>query len=242
MAKLSVNLNKFALIRNSRGTNYPDLIGMAKRTIQAGAHGITVHPRPDQRHVKYSDVFELSELLSKHPGIEFNIEGNPKPKFMEIVKEVKPDQCTLVPDDPGQLTSDHGWNLKNEGERIIPAINDLKEHGIRVSLFMDTDLEQIDIAGEIGTDRIEIYTEPYARAFGSALGDKIFNEVNIAACHANDIGLGVNAGHDLNLDNLGKLLSISCIQEVSIGHAIVVESFDYGFEETLRLYLKIVNN
>ncbi len=240
MTKLSVNLNKFALLRNARGTDFPNLIKMARRTIAAGVHGITVHPRPDQRHVKYSDVYDLSQLLDEHRTVEFNIEGNPIPRFVDIAREVKPTQCTLVPDATEQLTSDHGWNLHEDRERLHPIIQDLRADGIRVSLFMDTELEQIDIARAIGADRVELYTEQYARAFGTRSQEEVYDRFRSAAAHAQSSGLGVNAGHDLNLENLGFFLSIPGILEVSIGHAIVVESFDHGYEGTLRRYLEII--
>ena len=241
MTKLSVNLNKFALLRNSRGTDYPNLLKMAQRTIAAGVHGLTVHPRPDQRHVKYSDVYDLSKLLGKYPDLEFNIEGNPVEKFLSIVKELKPDQCTLVPDAPDQITSDHGWNLQKDRKRLIPIIRDLQKEGVRVSLFMDTETDQIDIAKEIGADRIELHTEPYARAFGTASEKEVYDRFYHSATHAKAIGLGMNAGHDLNLQNLGLFLTIPGILEVSIGHAIVVESFDFSYEGTLQRYMEIIS-
>jgi pyridoxine 5-phosphate synthase len=240
MTKLSVNINKFALLRNSRGTDFPNLIAMAKRVIAAGAHGITVHPRPDQRHVKYADVTDITELLREYPDIEFNIEGNPIPKFMEVVVNARPAQCTLVPDAEGQLTSDHGWDLRREGQRLRPIIRDLRAAGIRVSLFVDMDCSDFGIAREIGADRIELYTEPYARAFGTNQQDEVYNRFRRAALRAQGVGLGVNAGHDLNQQNLGLFLTIPGILEVSIGHAIVVESFDEGLEATIRRYLDII--
>jgi len=241
MTKLSVNLNKFALLRNARGTDHPNLLKMAKRTIATGVHGLTVHPRPDQRHAKYADVYDLSKLLCSYPDVEFNIEGNPIEKFLSIVKEVKPDQCTLVPDAPDQITSDHGWNLKKDRKRLTPILRNLQAKGIRVSLFMDTETDQIDIAKEIEADRIELHTEPYARAFGTASEKEVYGQFYHAADHAQSIGLGVNAGHDLNLQNLGLFLTIPGILEVSIGHAIVVESFDYSYEGTLKRYMEIIS-
>lgn len=241
MTNLSVNLNKFALLRNSRDTDFPNLIGMAKRCIAAGVHGITVHPRPDQRHIRYSDVAELSALLRDHPTVEFNIEGNPIPAFLEIVQAAQPAQCTLVPDSPSQLTSDHGWDLKTESDGLRSIIDQLHRHNIRVSLFMDPDPGQIDIASSLGADRIELYTEPYARAFGTAKQEQVLDCFREAALHAQAIGMGVNAGHDLNLQNLARFLTIPGILEVSIGHAIVVESFDCGLERTLEKYLAIAS-
>ena len=242
MTKLSVNINKFALIRNSRGSDFPNIIKMATRCINAGAHGITVHPRPDERHIRYSDVYELSPWIKEHTDIEFNIEGNPIPKFLELSKKVKPDQCTLVPDSPDQLTSNHGWDLFKEGERLIPIIKSLQDSGIRVSIFLDPDLIQVEKAKEINTDRIELYTESYAKSYGKGDNESIFSSYRNAAQKALDLGLGVNAGHDLNQQNLGYFLTIPNILEVSIGHAIVVESFDHGLEETIKRYLEIIEN
>lgn len=241
MSKLSVNVNKIALLRNSRGTDYPNVKQMARRAIAAGAHGITVHPRPDQRHIRCADVYELSGFIRPYDGVEFNVEGNPSRDFLRIVKEVRPDQCTLVPDGPDQLTSDHGWNLDVDGRRLAPIIDVLHEAGIRVSLFMDPDEAQLDRVPATGADRIELYTEPYARAFGTETEDAVWERFARAAAYADSLGLGVNAGHDLNLRNLPRFLTIPSILEVSIGHAIVVESFDHGFEGTLRRYLKVVS-
>jgi pyridoxine 5-phosphate synthase len=240
VTRLSVNVNKFALLRNSRDTDYPNLETMARRAIAAGVHGITVHPRPDQRHIRYSDVPVLGALTAKHDGVEFNIEGNPTPEFLDLVEQARPDQATLVPDDPGQLTSDHGWNMDSSVESLGPVVDRLKNAGIRVSLFMDPSTEWIDRVPDVGADRIELYTEPYARAFGTSEAGTTWDRFRAAADHARSIGLGVNAGHDLNLDNLGRFLEIEGVLEVSIGHAIVVESFDYGFEGTLERYLKLV--
>jgi pyridoxine 5-phosphate synthase len=239
VTRLSVNLNKFALLRNSRDTNYPDVGRMAVRAIRVGVDGITVHPRPDQRHIRYSDVSVLRDLTREH-GAEFNIEGNPIPEFLARVLEVRPDQCTLVPDAADQLTSDHGWNLSESGTALVPIVRQLQEAGIRVSLFMDPDPAGMELVTSVGADRIELYTESYARAFGAGKEDAVWSRFDAAACLARELGVGVNAGHDLNLRNLGRFLEIPSIREVSIGHAIVVESFDFGFEETLRRYLAIV--
>jgi pyridoxine 5-phosphate synthase len=241
MTKLSVNVNKFALLRNSRGGDLPNVLHMAKRCIRAGAHGITVHPRPDERHIRYRDAREIGEYIRTLPDIEFNIEGNPAPKFIELVKLIQPDQCTLVPDDPGQLTSDHGWNLERDGESLKPIISSLHADGIRVSLFMDPELRQVRLANDTGADRIELYTEAYARAFGSKSRDRLLDSYSRCAAVAIAEGLGVNAGHDLNLRNLGAFLGrVNGVAEVSIGHALVVESFDRGLEDTVRRYLHIV--
>lgn len=240
MTNLSVNLNKFALLRNSRDTDYPNLMHMAKRCIAAGIHGITVHPRPDQRHIRYCDMADLSALLQGYPGVEFNIEGNPISTFVELVRKARPAQCTLVPDSPEQLTSDHGWDLRKEGDRLQPIIQQLQQDGIRVSLFLHAEVGQIGLAKATGADRIELYTAPYARVFGAPQQDRVFDCFRQAAAHAHEAGLGVNAGHDLNLRNLGLFLTIPEILEISIGHAIVVESFDHGLENTLAKYLEIV--
>jgi len=241
MTKLSVNLNKFALIRNARGTDFPNLKWMGQRAIAAGVHGLTVHPRPDQRHIRYDDVPVLGGLCGEHPGVEFNIEGNPEAEFMDLVLATPPDQCTLVPDDPNQLTSDHGWRLDGDNRVLMEKISRLKDAGIRVSLFMDPDPEQIARVPATGADRIELYTESYARAYGTGEQSRSVESYRVAAQAALDCGLGVNAGHDLNLDNLAVFLEIvPNVLEVSIGHAIVVESFDQGFEKTLGRYLEIV--
>ena len=241
MTKLSVNLNKFALLRNARGADFPNVLQKARECIEYGVHGITVHPRPDERHAKYSDVYELSDYLRDKAEIEFNVEGNPVEKFMEIVKETRPDQCTLVPDDPNQVTSDHGWNLKQDADKVQPIIQELKALGIRVSLFIDPDPSQIELAKKIDADRIELYTEEYADTYGTAREQEVLEKYIEAGTVAHELGLGVNAGHDLNLKNLGLLLkNLPIIQEVSIGHAIVVEAFDYSLKSTIEQYIEII--
>lgn len=238
MTNLSVNLNKIALLRNSRNLDLPNVIQAANTCTDAGAHGITVHPRPDQRHIKYADVYALAEMLT----VEFNIEGNPIPEFMDIICEVKPTQCTLVPDAPDAFTSDRGWNLIEDGDRLIPIIQKLKDIGVRVSLFMDCDLAQIQRAKEIGADRIELYTEPFATAYRMGNVESVFLQYASTARKAQEIGLGVNAGHDLNLQNLGKFCSIPGILEVSIGHALVADALDMGLFNTVKQYLKVLSN
>lgn len=237
MTNLSVNLNKVAVLRNTRNMGIPSVIDAANACIRAGAYGITVHPRPDQRHIRFSDVYELAELLT----VEFNIEGNPVPSFMEMIRQVKPTQCTLVPDEPGAFTSDHGWDLAKDGERLRPIIRELKELGARVSLFMDPDIEQIQRAKEVGGDRIELYTEPYATAFRNGNVESVFQQYALAARKAQEIGLGVNAGHDLNLQNLRKFCSIPGILEVSIGHALIADALDMGLTTAVKAYLKILS-
>jgi pyridoxine 5-phosphate synthase len=241
MTQLSVNLNKFALIRNARGNNMPDILDIAQKCIAYGANGITVHPRPDERHTRFDDVVQLAQLLRMKSGIEFNIEGNPQPQFMNLVEHALPDQCTLVPDDPNQLTSDHGWNLTVSGQQIAPVIRTLQQHGIRVSLFVDPVAEQIRLARDLGAERVELYTESYAKAYNTPDRDRVL-ELFIDAAHAASAsGIQLNAGHDLNLDNLGCFLrNVPGILEVSIGHALVCESFEYGLAETISRYKSVI--
>ena len=240
MTKLSVNLNKIALLRNQRDIGIPNVLQAAKTIIKAGAYGITVHPRPDERHIKYADVYELAQIMT----VEFNIEGNPfLGKYMEIVSQVRPNQATLVPDAPDAGTSDHGWNLKADGKKLTPVIKKLKAMGIRVSLFMAADAAGIMTAREVGADRIELYTEPYARAFRTDEGvDEILQQYAYAARAAEDAGLGVNAGHDLNLNNLGKFLAeVSGVLEVSIGHALIADALEMGLFNAVKEYLKVLS-
>lgn len=238
--QLSVNINKIALLRNSRGRNFPDVGAFADRCLALGVHGITLHPRPDQRHARYQDAEDLQRICAGR-GCELNIEGYPAEEFLAVVKQVRPAQCTLVPDSPGQLTSDHGWDLKRESENLRPIIKALKDLGIRVSLFVDYDYPALEIAREIGADRVEFYTEPYAEHYGTAQGDAIFQGFLTAAAKAQDLGLGVNAGHDLSLQNLQRFLEIPGILEVSIGHALVVECIESGMEKVIGRYLDICN-
>ena len=240
MTKLSVNINKIALLRNSRGRNFPDVSAFAARCLTLGAHGITLHPREDQRHARYSDVEELAELCAQH-GAELNVEGYPSDKFLDVVTRVRPSQCTLVPDAPGQLTSDHGWDIRKNEALLRAVVARLKAAGIRVSLFVDVDCAALEAALEVGADRIELYTEPYAEHFGEAQGDAIFEAFRATAEHAGKLGLGVNAGHDLSLQNLGRFLEIPDILEVSIGHALVAECIEFGVEQVIRSYVAIVD-
>lgn len=241
MTSLSVNLNKVALLRNARGPelNLPNVAEAAKAVIAAGANGITVHPRPDERHVKYADVYELN----KHRSVEFNIEGNPfTGRYIQIVKDVRPDQATLVPDSPDANTSDHGWDVGANKERLAPIIEELKKLGIRVSLFMDADSDEFEMAKHLGADRVELYTEPYARAFREDENlDEVLAQFASAAKKAQALGLGVNAGHDLNLQNLGKFCAAAGgVLEVSIGHALMAEALYDGLENVIKDYLKIL--
>jgi len=241
MTKLSININKIALLRNSRGRSYPDVRAFADRCLRLGVHGITLHPRPDQRHARYSDVDQLLELCREH-GCELNVEGQPSAEFLAVVKRVRPAQCTLVPDEPGQLTSDHGWNIKNDARTLKPVIRQLKDAGIRVSLFVDFDYPQIEAAREMGADRVELYTEPYALSYGAADNAAVLEGFREAAARATSAGLGVNAGHDLSLENLAQFLTIPNILEVSIGHAFTVECLESGIEKVVSRYLEILGN
>jgi pyridoxine 5-phosphate synthase len=240
MTRLSVNLNKVALLRNSRNIGIPSVKRAALRCIEAGAHGITVHPRPDQRHIRPADVYELAELLTNYDGVEFNIEGNPFPEFMQMMRKVRPAQCTLVPDSPEAVTSDHGWNLVEEADRLRPLISELRNLGIRISLFMDADSNQWQQARELGADRVELYTQPYAEAFVRGDCESVFAKYARAAAAAQAVGLGVNAGHDLNLKNLGRFCRIPGILEVSIGHALVADALEMGFHNAVKAYLHVL--
>ncbi len=240
MTKLSVNLNKIALLRNSRGMNYPKVLDFAELCIKCGAHGVTIHPRPDQRHATYQDVFDLAELCQNHPNVEFNVEGYPTADFLDVVKSAKPHQCTLVPDAPDQITSDHGWNTLSENHFLRPVLADLKHNGIRTSIFLDPDLALIPSATETGTERIELYTEEYARTYDSDDHERVFERYRKASALAQEYGLGVNAGHDLNQKNLAKFLTLPDIFEVSIGHALTIEALLDGYENTIRSYVAIV--
>jgi pyridoxine 5-phosphate synthase len=241
VTQLSVNLNKIALLRNSRGGPRPNVEAFARRAIARGAHGITVHPRPDERHVRAADVHDLAHLLASFPDIELNIEGHPDPRLLDLVLATKPAQCTLVPDAPGQLTSDHGWDVART-RPLTSTIERLKSASVRVSLFVDPDPDPISAAADAGADRIELYTGPYAHAFGTPTGAEVLARHTRAAEHAAHLGLGVNAGHDLDLDNLAPYLrAVPGVLEVSIGHAIVCDALDLGFEATLDRYLAIVS-
>ena len=241
MTHLSVNLNKVALLRNARTLGTPSVTRMAAIALDAGAHGITVHPRPDGRHILTSDVHELVQLLQARPGIEFNIEGNPFHGLLDIVRAVRPQQCTLVPDDPGAATSDHGWNLERDATKLAPVIRSLKESGIRVSLFMDAEPQAMAQARAVGADRVELYTEPYALAFGGADEARALALYRETADAAQRAELGVNAGHDLNCANLPRFLSaLPNVLEVSIGHALIADALEVGLAQTVRNYLAAI--
>jgi pyridoxine 5-phosphate synthase len=245
---LSVNLNKIALIRNSREENYPSVREFGKLCLDTGADGLTVHPRPDQRHIRPGDLADLSVLIEGYPDREFNVEGNPfaepldnYPGFLNLVKTVLPHQCTLVPDSNAQLTSDHGFDLRQDGDRLAPIIGELKALGIRVSLFMDPDNQQIELARQVGANRIELYTGPYAHYYRTRHSglDDLFQQFHDAAVHATHLGLGVNAGHDLNLGNLPRFSRLPGLLEVSIGHALTVDALRLGMADAVKAYLDI---
>ncbi len=241
MTRLSVNLNKVALLRNSRTLGIPSVVRAATIALAAGAHGITVHPRPDGRHIRPGDVYDIAHLLKNHPAAEFNIEGNPYHAVLDLVREVRPQQCTLVPDDPAAFTSDHGWDLKREGGRLKPIIAELKALGMRVSLFMDPVAEAMPAARNAGADRVELYTEPYARAFGTADERQVLAQYTAAAHSARQVGLGINAGHDLNQDNLPPFLAaVPGVLEVSIGHALISDALEAGLAQTVQNYLRAI--
>jgi pyridoxine 5-phosphate synthase len=241
MTNLSVNLNKVALLRNTRNIGIPSIVKMAQICIDAGAKGITVHPRPDQRHIRPDDVYDLAKMVM---AVEFNIEGNPfEAAFMDIVRQVQPAQCTLVPDSPDTFTSDSGWDLTKDGDRLQPIIQELQQLGSRVSLFMDADIQQISLVSQTGADRIELYTEPYATAFRDNQDlATVFQQYANATQKAQELGLGVNAGHDLNLENLAKFCSLPNILEVSIGHALMSEALEFGLANTVKQYLNILQH
>ncbi len=238
---LSVNLNKVALVRNTRQLGIPSLTRAADICLRHGANGITVHPRPDQRHIRAQDVHDLSRLLALWPEREFNIEGNPFHNLMAFIRAVRPQQCTLVPDGEGQFTSDHGWNLMQDGDRLRPLIAEAKALGVRVSLFMDADPAAMPLAKALGADRVELYTEPYAHAWASPRQRQQTARYVTAARAALELGLGVNAGHDLNRDNLAWFLkSVPGVQEVSIGHALISDALELGYAVAVAEYLRCI--
>lgn len=235
MTKLSVNINKIATLRNSRGGNTPNLLQVAKDAERFGAQGITVHPRPDERHIRYRDVYDLKPILTT----EFNIEGNPKEqKFVDLVLDVKPHQVTLVPDSTGQLTSDHGWDTITHKSYLKDIIASFKNAGIRTSIFVDANEKMVEGAKETGTDRIELYTEEYARLYATRKEDIIQPFIK-SALLAHSLGLGINAGHDLSIENLAFFKNqVPHLDEVSIGHALISDALYFGLENTIQLYLR----
>lgn len=237
MTMLSVNLNKVALLRNARRGTTPSVLEAAGICLAEGAGGVTVHPRPDGRHTRASDVSELSELV-KSTRAEFNVEGNPEPSFLELVHGTRPTQCTLVPDAPDALTSDHGWDFDAHGKQLRPIIEQLRTAGIRVSLFVEPEPDDVERARALGADRVELYTESYARAHGTEGEARELRRFAIAAEKADEVGLGVNAGHDLNLQNLSAFCAaVPHVLEVSIGHALVSYSLEVGLRRAVRDYV-----
>jgi len=238
MVRLSVNINKIATLRNARGGNLPDVLKAAMDCERFGAQGITVHPRPDERHIRFQDAHDLKPLVKT----EFNIEGNPTPEFIKLVLEIVPAQVTLVPDDPGQLTSDHGWDTIRNKEKLKVIIEELHHARIRTSIFVDSDPLMVEHARDTGTDRIELYTESYARDYPEN-PERAIEPFIRAAETANMLGIGLNAGHDLNLDNLKYFAqNIPGLLEVSIGHALICDALYYGLENTIQLYLRQLSN
>ena len=238
MTRLSININKVATLRNSRGGNVPDLLKVAQDLQAYGAQGITIHPRPDQRHIRYEDAIDLTKVVKT----EFNIEGNPTIKFLRLVCEVKPTQVTLVPDAVDAITSSAGWDIKKHGKFLKGIIDKLKNEGIRTSIFIDPDISIVEAALDTGTDRIELYTEKYAKAYDLDRENAITPYV-LAAEKANELGIGVNAGHDLNMKNLAYFAqNIPDLLEVSIGHALISESLYLGFKNVIPKYLECLVN
>ncbi len=241
MTALSVNLNKVATIRNTRMLGIPSVTKAANICIKAGANGITVHPRPDARHIRAQDVYELSEIVKAQPGVEFNIEGNPFHNLMGFVRDVRPDQVTFVPDSEGQLTSDHGWQFPADLDRLKPMVDEALGLGVRVSLFMDAQADQMHFVKTLGAQRVELYTEPYAATFATPNNQVVLQKFINTAQKAMELGIELNAGHDLNLSNLPTLLSaIPQIREVSIGHALISDALEMGYEHTVKAYLACI--
>ena len=246
--QLSVNVNKVALVRNTRHLGIPSVTRAATLCLQAGAHGITVHPRPDERHIRPQDVFELAELMKQWPRAEFNIEGNPTQNLLDFIRELagrdmRPHQATFVPDSEDQFTSDHGWSLSRDAERLRPLIAECHQLGVRVSLFMDPVPGQMAAARAVGADRVELYTEPYAAAWGTPDQATQLQRYAAAAQAARDAGLGVNAGHDLNRDNLPAFVrTVPGLAEVSIGHAFIADALELGYAATTQAYLECIAN
>ncbi len=239
---LSVNLNKVALVRNTRHLGIPSVTRAATLCLQAGAQGITVHPRPDERHIRATDVADLSVLMQAWPDREYNIEGNPLQNLMGFIRQFKSYQATFVPDGEGQFTSDHGWNPASDTDKLRPLIAECQALGVRVSLFMDAEPSFMAWAKSIGADRVELYTEPFAAAWGTSAQTAQLERFAKAAQAALDVGLGVNAGHDLNRDNLTAFLKqVPGVQEVSIGHALIADALELGYSATIAAYLNCIN-
>ena len=234
---LSVNVNKVALLRNSRHLDIPSPVRAAQHCLEAGAAGITIHPRPDQRHIRTQDAYDIAALMKQWPEREFNIEGNPFHNLMPLVRELRPHQCTLVPDSQDQFTSDHGWRFPEDAQRLAPIVAELCELGVRVSLFMDPDPQAMAAAHAVGADRVELYTESYARAWGTPEQARVLQGFVQAGQAALQAGLELNAGHDLSQNNLPDFLrALPQVQEVSIGHAFMADALELGYAGTVRAY------
>jgi len=249
MTALSVNVNKWATLRNARGKNLPDIVASAERILSFGAHGITVHPRPDQRHIRTDDVSELKQVVDtwnrkKSDPVEFNVEGYPSAEFLGLIKTTRPHQATLVPDPPEALTSNAGWNLKTSHDFLRQIIPQIQNWGIRVSLFVDPaeiSTDELDLLNRLRPDRVELYTEGFADAYGTPNQATVTGLYRRVGLQIFDLGIGLNAGHDLNQQNLGTLLTaLPCIEEVSIGHALICEAIEQGLSTTLKNYLHII--
>lgn len=239
---LSVNVNKVALLRNTRHLGIPSVTRAARICLEAGAQGITIHPRPDQRHIRSEDVYELQALMTQWPQAEFNIEGNPTQNLMDFIRDTRPHQATFVPDSEDQFTSDHGWTFPQDAERLKPLIAECRQLGVRVSLFMDPVPAQMAAARAVGADRVELYTEPYAAAWGTADQEAQLHAYAAAAQAALDAGLGINAGHDLSRDNLAAFVArVPGLLEVSIGHALIADALELGYAETVRAYQQCID-
>lgn len=239
---LSVNVNKVALLRNTRHLGIPSVTRAAVICLEAGAQGITIHPRPDQRHIRGEDVYALQALMQQWPQAEFNIEGNPTQNLMDFIRDTRPHQATFVPDSEDQFTSDHGWNFPQDAERLKPLIEECRQLGVRVSLFMDPVPAQMAAARAVGADRVELYTEPYAAAWGTADQEGQLQAYAAAAQAALDAGLGINAGHDLNRDNLAAFVArVPGLLEVSIGHALIADALELGYAATVRAYQQCID-
>jgi pyridoxine 5-phosphate synthase len=238
---LSINVNKIALLRNSRGRDFPNVLKYVEQALQLGVKGITVHPRPDERHITRRDVFEISEYLGAYPDVEFNVEGYPSTEFLDLVYSVSPAQATLVPDEPGQLTSDHGWDVAANEAMLFDVLERLRDSGVRSSLFIDPSVTAIEQVPAVNADRVELYTGEYAANFATSAEEDVFNRYLAAANRATELGIGLNAGHDLDLSNLLRFLEIPNILEVSIGHALVMESLQDGISSVINRYLAITS-
>ena len=239
MTKLSVNVNKIALLRNSRGRDFPNVVNFANKFIALGVQGITVHPRQDERHITMQDAYDLGDLLRDNAKVEYNIEGYPSEEFLSLVEKIKPTQCTLVPDEPGQLTSDHGWDLTQDMALVQTTCARLKKAGVRSAIFLDPELEHVALAAQSGCNRVEFYTEAFATSFNTPRAEQVLEAYAAAVAKAIELNIEVNAGHDLDSNNLPVFLTIPGVLEVSIGHVLIVECIERGMQPVIAQYLDI---